>query len=62
MKNYIKNVAPNAQGYLVIIYESEYSTLNWMDRRSTNIWASGKITELNAGYINGQMRFEVNIY
>ena len=33
-----------------------------MDRRSTNNWASGYVTELDAGYINDEMRFEVNAY
>ena len=34
----------------------------WPRRRSTNNWASGYVTELDAGYINDEMRFEVNAY
>ena len=32
--------------------------LNWLDGRSR--WADGCVTELNAGYLDGEMCFEVN--
>ncbi len=50
------------QYYFGVIYETECSCLNWLDKRSTNNWAKGYVTELNAGGINGCMVFEVNSY
>ena len=62
LKNYIQNKNLSCQLYFAIIYEVECSSLAWMDKRSTNNWANGYVTELNAGYINGIMKFEVNTY
>lgn len=62
MKNYSKQLNDNCQFYFGIIYETECAWLNWLDRRSTEHWANGCMTELNAGYIDGIMTFEVNSY
>lgn len=45
-----------------MIYETECVRLSWLDRRSTERWAKGRVTELNAGYLDGVMTFEVNSY
>lgn len=50
------------QYYFVVIYETECICLNWLDKRNTNNWAKGYVTELNAGGINGCIVFEVNSY
>jgi len=62
IKNYIQSGKLDCQFYFAVIYEVECTSLRWMDKRSANNWASGYVTELNAGYINGEMRFEVNAY
>lgn len=50
------------QYYFGVIYETECNCLNWLDKRSSNNWAKGYVTELNAGGINGCIVFEVNSY
>jgi hypothetical protein len=50
------------QYYFGVIYQTECICLNWLDKRSTNNWAKGYVTELNAGGINGCIVFEVNSY
>lgn len=61
-KNYIQSGKLSCQFYFAVIYETECSCLNWLDKRSTNNWAAGHLTELNAGCINEDMIFEVNSY
>ena len=61
-KRYLQEGHLNCQCYFAVIYEEECSTLRWMDKRTTNKWAKGYVTELDAGYIDGKMRFEVNSY
>ena len=60
MKQYVKSF--DCLCYFATLYESECDWYNWMDKRSTNNWAKGKVTELNTGYNNGRMVFEVNSY
>lgn len=62
MKRYAKQMEDNCQFYFGVIYETECEWLHWLDRRSTEHWADGCMTELNAGYLNGVMTFEVNSY
>ncbi len=50
------------QFYFGVIYEVPCSYLQWMDGRSVNNWASGRVTELDAGYIDDDMIFEVHSY
>jgi len=52
-KNYIKNFTfPECQYYLGIIHEYSYSfsELHWLDKRQSNNWGRGRVTELNACY------------
>lgn len=62
-KDYL-NVAglTDCQFYFTAIYESEREWLNWLDARSTNNWAKGRVTELNSGLINDEVLFEVHSY
>lgn len=62
-KDYL-NVArlTDCQFYFTAIYENECEWLNWLDARSTNNWAKGRVTELNSGRINGEVLFEVHSY
>ena len=62
MKRYAKQLDENCQCYFGVIYETECEWLHWLDRRSTRHWADGCMTELNAGYLDGVMTFEVNSY
>ena len=62
MKRYAKQMGENCQFYFGVIYETECDWLYWLDRRSTEYWATGCMTELNAGYLDGVMTFEVNSY
>ena len=62
LKQYAKQLSENCQCYFGIIYETECDWLYWLDRRSTEHWANGCMTELNAGYLDGVMTFEVNSY
>lgn len=62
IKNYIQTGQLLCQYYFAVIYETECISLNWLDKRSTNNWAQGYVTELNAGSLDGDMWFEVNPY
>lgn len=63
IKNYYQS-GYDCQFYFAVIYEVDCDEmyLKWMDKRSTNNWAKGHVTELNSGFVNGKMRFEVNSY
>ena len=62
IKDYIQSGKLLCQYYFAVIYETESSTLNWLDKRSSKHWAKGYVTELNAGFIGDEMWFEVNSY
>lgn len=62
LKNYIKNMPYPCQYYFGVIYETDCYCLNWLDKRRTNNWAKGRVTELNAGYLDDEVVFEVNSY
>lgn len=62
MRQYARQLNENCQCYFGVIYETECEWLYWLDRRSTEHWANGCMTELNAGYLDGVMTFEVNSY
>lgn len=62
IKRYAKQMDESCQFYFGIIYEAECVWLHWYDLRSTEYWANGRVTELNAGYLDGVMTFEVNSY
>lgn len=48
--------------YFVVIYEVECEYLNWFDGRSIRNWAAGRVTELDAGMIDGKMQYEIHAY
>lgn len=60
LKDYAKKYDSNL--YLGVIYENDFENIFWMDKRSTNNWADGVVTELNAGYYDDEFYFEVNSY
>ncbi len=62
LKRYAGQTGEGCQLYFGVIYETECVWLHWLDRRSTGHWADGCVTELNAGYLNDVMTFEVNSY
>lgn len=62
LKVYVQKSKLQCQLYFAVIYEVECEWLHWMDGRSTNNWAAGRVTELDAGWINGNMEFEVHSY
>ena len=63
-KGYLQSGNVDCQFYFGVIYEEECSVLTWIDRRSIapGKWGNGRVTELDAGLINGEMVFEVNSY
>lgn len=61
-KRYFQEGGLDCQFYFAIVYEAECSCLNWLDKRSTKKWANGRVTELDSGWIDGTMLFEVNSY
>lgn len=62
MKEYVRNLDYDCQYYFGVIYETECKWLHWFDKRHTNNWANGRLTELNAGYLDETMYFEINSY
>lgn len=62
IREYANLLPYNCQYYFGVIFETECEWLHWFDSRSTNNWAKGILTELNAGYQNEEMYFEVNSY
>jgi hypothetical protein len=48
--------------YFGVIYEVPCEWLHWFDKRSTNNWAKGRVTELDAGGIGEDIVFEINEY
>jgi len=62
LRQYARQIGESCQLYFGIIYETECPWLRWFDRRSTGYWADGCVTELNAGYLNNVMTFEINSY
>ena len=62
LKEYVRSLNYDCQYYFGVIYETDCEWLHWFDKRSTNNWANGRLTELNAGYLGETMYFEVNSY
>lgn len=52
----------NCQFYFATIFETECRSLAWLDARSTNNWAKGRVTELDSGIMRDEMIFEVHSY
>lgn len=62
LKTYVEELPYECQYYFGVIYETECIALQWFDGRSTKNWANGCLTELDAGYLDEDMYFEVNSY
>lgn len=56
IKGYCKRyekLYPDCQYFYVVLYEEVVEPFFWMDKRSKS-WAIGKVTELAAGYLDGE--------
>ena len=62
LKDYVQKSKLKCPLYFVVIYEVECEWLHWLDGRSTKKWAANRVTELDAGWIDGQMQYEVHSY
>ena len=62
LKVYVQKSDLQCPLYFVVIYEVECEYLNWFDGRRTKNWAAGKVTELDAGWIDGKMQYEIYSY
>ena len=62
LKDYVQISKFQCPLYFAMIYEVECCWLHWLDKRSTTNWASGRVTELDAGWIDGIMNYEVHSY
>lgn len=62
LKEYVHKSNLQCPLYFAIIYEEECEYLHWFDGRSTGNWAAGRVTELDAGKINGKMQYEIHPY
>ncbi|MCI8329001.1 MAG: hypothetical protein HFG02_05155 [Oscillibacter sp.] len=58
LRGYMDLFGRKCQYYFGAIDLRPAARLNWLDGRSR--WAEGCLTELNAGYLDGEMCFEVN--
>ena len=58
LRGYMDLFGRGCQYYFGVIDLREMIRLNWLDGRSR--WAEGCFTELNAGFLDGEMYFEVN--
>ncbi len=61
-RDYMQKAKMACQFYFAVVYETPCEWLYWMDKRSSEKWAKGFVSELNAGYINDVMRFGVHSY
>ena len=52
----------HCQFYVAAITPGEFSRPAWLDKRQTNHWAKGWVTELNAHMPNGKMQFDIISY
>lgn len=62
LKDYVQKSSIKSRLYFCVIYEVECSSLQWLDKRNSNNWAKGRVTELDAGWIDEKMVFEVHTY
>lgn len=62
LKQYVNHLPYECQYYFGVIYETECEWIHWFDKRSTNNWGKGCLTELNAGYLESKMYFGVKSY
>ena len=63
LKAYMKRDNIDCQYYEGVIHEVYWEKKSWLDKRSTNNWAKGKVTELVASYNEYyEMEFDVFSY
>ena len=63
LKNYMQQDHIDCQYYEGVIHEVYWENKAWLDKRSTNNWAKGKVTELVASYNEDyEMEFDVFSY
>lgn len=62
LKYYVQKSKLKCQLYFAVIYEVECEWLHWLDGRSAKKWAANGVTELDAGWIDGQMQYEIHSY
>lgn len=62
LRQYFQRLPYDCQLYFGVIYETECEWLHWFDKRTTQNWGNGRLTELNAGRVKGETIFEVNSY
>ena len=62
LKEYVQKSRMQCQMYFAVVYEVDCIWLHWLNGRSTNNWAAGRVTELDAGKIDGTMEFEIHSY
>ena len=62
LKRYFQSLPYDCQFYFGVIYENECEWLHWFDKRTSQNWGNGRLTELNAGRMDDETIFEVNSY
>ncbi|MBO5550413.1 MAG: hypothetical protein J5966_00505 [Lachnospiraceae bacterium] len=63
IKDYVQNLSHDCQVYFGVIDENAVNSgLRWLDGRSIGHWPEGWFTELDAGWVEDKMFFEVNSY
>jgi len=62
LKSYVQKMSSPCQFYFAVIFEAECTDLRWFTKKQTNNWASGRVTELNAGYLGEKLEFQVHGY
>ena len=60
LRGYMDLFGRECQYYFGVIDLRELARMNWLDGRSR--WADGCFTELNAGFLDNEMYFEVNSF
>lgn len=61
LKDYIQKDKIDCQYYEGIIHEVQWGEKAWLDKRSSNNWARGKVTELVASY-NEDYEIEFDVF
>ena len=62
LRQYFQSLPYKCQLYFGVIFETECKWLYWFDKRTTQKWGNGWLTELNAGRMDDETIFEVNSY
>lgn len=62
LREYVQKSRLQCRLYFAVIYEVECESLSWLNGKQTRNWAAGRVTELDAGWRNGVMEYEVHSY